>query len=556
MGGGKVKHTVESVNAFVAEKYNGKCLNIEILRKEETAIARIGHFQCADGHEWKAPIGRIVGIQQSWCLECRKVTIKDANKVAALKGGQCLSQVMKDPFDKLEWQCDKKHVWKASYRKVSTTTWCPKCAKDRIRNDKNSAIDLAALFGGQSLTPYTTNNVQMQWRCKNGHEWSNTYAIVKQGIWCSVCADDTHRQLYNDKANEIAISRGGKCLSNFIDSISPMQWECEKSHQWTTTFKSIVKTWCPRCVYDNMRCTQDQVNEVALLKGGKCLSVYEGIDAKMLWECAKLHQWSTSFNSIKNNSWCPTCAIDARKIDIMEIDAFILQKGGKRISEYINAATSMELECGSGHKFRARFQSLKNKGNWCPTCFDIKHRVNQSKIDKILLERGGKCHSKYVDTKTPMEWECKNAHKWNALYDNVKRGTWCPYCPNKSESECREIFEQLFGAPFPNIRPEWLRNPEGNKLELDGYNEELKVAWEFNGIQHYEIDEWHGGTEEKLKKQQLHDAIKVRECAKRGIDLIVISYKLEKWKDKLDYIYTMLYSMYPQVQDRLAPLWR
>ena len=37
---------------------------------------------------------------------------------------------------------------------------------------------------------------------------------------------------------------------------------------------------------------------------------------------------------------------------------------------------------------------------------------------------------------------------------------------------------------FRKIRPDWIKNKEGNKLELDFYCEELKLAFEYQGIQH------------------------------------------------------------------------
>ena len=41
---------------------------------------------------------------------------------------------------------------------------------------------------------------------------------------------------------------------------------------------------------------------------------------------------------------------------------------------------------------------------------------------------------------------------------------------------------------FSPIRPNFLVDPQTNyKLELDGYNEELNIAFEYNGIQHYKF---------------------------------------------------------------------
>ena len=73
------------------------------------------------------------------------------------------------------------------------------------------------------------------------------------------------------------------------------------------------------------------------------------------------------------------------------------------------------------------------------------------------------------------------------------------------------------------MRPFWLINPKTNYiLELDGYCEELKLAFEYQGDQHYRIVSWFRMTKESLKYQQEKDAAKVKLCKENDIDLIVI----------------------------------
>jgi hypothetical protein len=56
----------------------------------------------------------------------------------------------------------------------------------------------------------------------------------------------------------------------------------------------------------------------------------------------------------------------------------------------------------------------------------------------------------------------------------------------KSQHRCHIILEILTGRQFMSVRPYWLKNPEtGRNLELDCYNEEYRLALEYNGVQHY-----------------------------------------------------------------------
>jgi hypothetical protein len=49
--------------------------------------------------------------------------------------------------------------------------------------------------------------------------------------------------------------------------------------------------------------------------------------------------------------------------------------------------------------------------------------------------------------------------------------------PKKHETRCRIILENLFKSPFISIRPDFLKySKTGKNLELDMYNEDLKLA--------------------------------------------------------------------------------
>jgi hypothetical protein len=92
------------------------------------------------------------------------------------------------------------------------------------------------------------------------------------------------------------------------------------------------------------------------------------------------------------------------------------------------------------------------------------------------------------------------------------------------EEITRAWFEHRFGVPFNSVRPDWLLNIEtGRNLELDGYNEELALAFEVQGRQHYEyVPHFHKNGVSDLQKQLKHDKQKLLACEKRGIRLVVV----------------------------------
>lgn len=93
----------------------------------------------------------------------------------------------------------------------------------------------------------------------------------------------------------------------------------------------------------------------------------------------------------------------------------------------------------------------------------------------------------------------------------------------KSEAETRRIFEEIFNAKFPKSRPSWLKSSKGTSLELDGYNQDLKIAFEYQGEYHYmEVPIHQQGR--TLAEIQQTDKLKEDLCQRFGITLIQVPY--------------------------------
>lgn len=98
----------------------------------------------------------------------------------------------------------------------------------------------------------------------------------------------------------------------------------------------------------------------------------------------------------------------------------------------------------------------------------------------------------------------------------------------KHEIECRLILHELFpGKKFDKIRPSFLKNPKTNKnMEIDCFNEELKLALEYNGIQHYKYIQYFHEKEENFITQQERDKYKYEQLIQLGYNIIIVSYDI------------------------------
>jgi hypothetical protein len=127
-----------------------------------------------------------------------------------------------------------------------------------------------------------------------------------------------------------------------------------------------------------------------------------------------------------NKVWCPN------KLEELQIVG--MERGGKLISrKYLGIFENLEWECREGHRFKAAPNNVKNSGSWCPKC--VGKGKNIEDMQAVAVARGGKCLSEgYVNSITPLLWECEEGHQWKARPNNVVFGTWCPVCANMRKS--------------------------------------------------------------------------------------------------------------------------
>jgi hypothetical protein len=99
---------------------------------------------------------------------------------------------------------------------------------------------------------------------------------------------------------------------------------------------------------------------------------------------------------------------------------------------------------------------------------------------------------------------------------------------SKGERASRSAAERIFGKTFTKIRPDFLRNVVTNhNLEIDVYNEELKLGIEYSGKQHYEFVPYFHKNYEAFLNQKYRDEMKKTKCKENGIQLIEIPYTVK-----------------------------
>ena len=99
---------------------------------------------------------------------------------------------------------------------------------------------------------------------------------------------------------------------------------------------------------------------------------------------------------------------------------------------------------------------------------------------------------------------------------------------SKGEKACKRYVQRYFRKSFTKIRPDFLKDPTTKRnLEIDLYNDSLKLGVEYNGIQHYEFTPRFHKTYGVFRRQKERDVLKKRLCRENGVTLIVVPYDEE-----------------------------
>jgi hypothetical protein len=422
--------------------------------------------------------------------------------------------------------------------------------ENRTKQNFSILNEIAIKNEGVCLECNIINGIsKYKFQCKKAHVWWAESHNIKNGTWCRICRSTNlaiKQRIPIEFYKELAISKGGECLSETWEK--KLKFKCKNGHIWSTTGQAVKNgSWCKLCRHiENgikRRIPIEFYKELAISKGGECLS--ETWEKKLKFKCKNGHIWSTIGQVVKSGAWCKICSsVTGQAYKKHNIDLFkslIESKGGKLLtSEYKNSAeTRLLVDCGKGHQWLA-FPGHIKKGLWCRKC-NGSFRHELSDIIKLAESRGGKCLSTvYKNDMTKITWQCSEKHVWDATPNNIKRGKWCPICVSGiGERVCRLTLEKIFGVHFNKTRPMWLKNKLGYQLELDGYNEDLKLAFEHQGMQHYGIE-----TNSKFYTSDLieNDKEKKEVCKANGVTVIYIPelFKYTKLNNLVSFVLSEL----------------
>jgi hypothetical protein len=475
------------------------------------------------------------------------------------------------------WRCNQgpDHVWKTSVNQRTSgkkLRGCAVCTGKVVVNSTSLATthqDIASEWHYEKnspLTPYQItggSNKEVWWKCikDSTHTWvATTKNRTRNNNTCPNCNSLGYK--YPEISKQWHPIKNGQ-VSPFEVSYSSHTrywWKCEKGfdHVWETSPNSRtgMNTDCPVCsghkvvksnslatVYPEISLQWDFERNGSL----KPDDIFCKSSKKVWWKCKyeEDHRWRAMVKSRANDIGCPMCSgrkvVKSNSLGTRYPDIAKLWNGRKNgdltqfeVTPFANRVVWWKCPEGEDHEWAATVANIVN-GSGCPVCINRKITDSnnlfalfpkiaeewdfEKNIDVDPLKTAAGSHLK-------VWWKCKrdNEHQWfSTIKDRTSKNSGCPICSiklNVSETNMLEIIKGIFDELEVRYRykPKWL-----NRLELDVYIPNLKLAFEYQGIQHFKPIDFFGG-EETFVAQVQRDKIKKEVCDEKEITLIYVYY--------------------------------
>jgi len=103
--------------------------------------------------------------------------------------------------------------------------------------------DICTKYGGICFaTKCNGDKAPVTIECKLKHHWESNLSELRCNKWCKKCQTSLkHMQ-------DFAVSNGGVVLNLYYNDI--IQFQCSKSHTWSSTVKNAKRKWCSKCNKD------------------------------------------------------------------------------------------------------------------------------------------------------------------------------------------------------------------------------------------------------------------------------------------------------------------
>ncbi|MFA5586475.1 MAG: hypothetical protein WDA02_08030 [Saccharofermentanales bacterium] len=225
---------------------------------------------------------------------------------------------------------------------------------------------------------------------------------------------------------------------------------------------------------------------------------------------------------------CPFCSLENNKTQINDFinksSHIHKNKYDYSLVNYKNTYTKVKIICPTHGIFKQKPSSHLN-GNGCIKCSGTNKYSTKDFIDKCNKVHNNKYDYSlvnYINGKTKIKIICPIHGVFEQLPYMHLQSYGCIVC--KESIGEKIIFNRLKEYNINFEREKSFKDCKHiNPLKFDFYLPDYNLCIEFDGKQHFEVNEYFGGIK-SFKKQKLRDSIKTEYCKNNNINLLRIPY--------------------------------
>ena len=352
----------------------------ELLSKTYVASNEKLKFKCNKGHIYEVSFASFqAGHRCPYCLGKGRRTIEFIKKEIFKYEYECLSDIYSNNQSVLRLRCDKGHIYKTNWANFQSGYRCPECAGTKrltIEYVKEEILKADYLCLDDE---YINNSMKLNIQCDKGHIYQATWGKFRNGKRCPYCVG-YYKNINNIKKQTRILAPSYECLSlEYVDSKTKLKFKCAKGHIYYAIWNSFkYGTRCPQCARSRQQ-TIEEIQEKMLVIAPtyKCLGdKYINAFKKLEFECDKGHRFKTIWGSFyRQGTRCPICSVekagDVLRFTIEFIKAEIHRLTNNRYvclsDEYYNNMTELLVRCDKGHIFKTCWSNFRS-GSRCPKC--------------------------------------------------------------------------------------------------------------------------------------------------------------------------------------------
>lgn len=442
------------------------------LSKYQKASVKVT-IKCDKGHVFNILPSNLI----SQGVGCKKCSYIEKSKAKTWSNEKFLSKLQKthpgyialEKYQgvnaKLKFKCDKGHVFQSTPSSLLNSDHsCSICSNiqrrqhQRLTNDEFVEKLRIKHPGYVALEKYVDAKTKIKVKCNQGHIFETTpNNLFNKKIGCPKCAFK-HLSTINKLSNDEFLKRLQKvhpnytALEDYQDSDTKIKIQCDQGHIFSVVPSSLINqgTGCPICADEQRSQRALMSNEEFLKRLHKvhscytALEKYQGISAKIKFQCDKGHIFIAAPNSIVyNGSGCPKCGhLRIAQKQKMPENVFInrlheLHPNINLISKYTKASDKLIfkcLKCGNTWQTYGTVL-LKKTSRGCPNCYVPKYRKHKPKLmpNEKFTQRLHTIHpdwnlaSDYKGCNKDVLIKCEKGHIFKTKANYIKQAR-CPEC--------------------------------------------------------------------------------------------------------------------------------